>query len=191
MPSSPPFCVCFHTLAFLITPCPLLRCGGYLLRFVATTCSCNIRSASALFPTIPSVPKLVASASARASTRPCICCAISSAPCCVARVCYPPCCYEVIIMSALCPRPPPSHTVSAQGCCVGLMATAPPSRPASTHRVVLSRFLHKRQLFTITAEAKHCVVLNNLIDMIGVPRVTDPCFYFIMRLFHQLNYGDC
>eukprot|EP00972_Heterocapsa_arctica_P103974 15324415-Heterocapsa_arctica.AAC.1 len=27
MPSSPPFCVCFHTLAFLITLCPLLRRG--------------------------------------------------------------------------------------------------------------------------------------------------------------------
>jgi hypothetical protein len=139
MPSSPPFCICFHALAFLIPLCRLLRCGGYLLRFVATTCSCNVRSASALlFPSIPSVLKLVASASACASTPcPCLCSAISSAPCCVARVCPLLCCCEVIIMFALCPRPPPSHTVSLQACCVGLLATAPPSRPASTRRDVL------------------------------------------------------
>jgi hypothetical protein len=144
--------------------CCLCVCHAFvtsLLRFISYACL--------LDPTLPPIavgvggissvlspPHVLASASVRASTPcPCLCCAISSAPCCVARVCPPPCCCEVMILSALCPGPPPSHTVSAQAYFVGLLAIAPPSCHASTRRAVPSRFMHKRQLSTITAEAIH------------------------------------
>jgi hypothetical protein len=166
----------------LIDPTLPTTLGRYLLRFVAPTCSCDIRSAftfrqclSLLHP-LPLV--LLRHALAYAALSPLPLAALQGYVLC--RV-Y---CSEVIIMSALCLRPPPSHTVSAQACCVGLMAIAPPSHPESKRRAVLSRLLHKRQLFTITAEVKHWLCCLSYVYILGMHRVTYHCLY-VMQLFHK------